>query len=134
MDPYESNTGGLLNLLSDYGSNNVGSADLLALLAGWPGPTDGPAGTSVGGPTGGNPDYDPSTQQDIVTQQQQQQQQQIQNPVGNIPAPSTSGGTPTAQTPPPQQQQQQSPISTNPMQLVGIAAVLVVVFLAMKKK
>lgn len=148
MDPYQSNTGGLLDLLSNYGTTTT-STDLLNLLSGWPGPNDTTTqggGTVQPNPNGPvpNPDYDPSTQQDI---------QQNPSMGGGTPPPPPVGdpgsqqqyGTAGIQAPgagtqggqgqdPPQGQDGGTSLSINPLQIVGIAAVAVAVYLVAKKR
>lgn len=146
MDPYESNTSGLLQLLSNYGTTTT-STDLLNLLAGWP----GPGSPNPNGPVP-NPNYDPSTQQDI------QQDPSMGGgtppppmPVdlgGNAQQPATVGtqapGANTqggqgqgaqgqgGNTPPPQQQG--TSLSINPLQIVGILGVVIAIYLVTKKR
>ena len=122
MDPYQSNTDGLLALLSDYGTTAT-STDLLNLLAGWP---SGTAQQQQQVQTGG---YTPFTTQ--------QQQTQVQSP--------PPGPTVIQSQAPPQQQQpgnttgnqivpQTQSLSIKPLQIVGIVAVVVAVYLVTRKR
>jgi len=156
MDPYQSNTDGLLNLLSDYGTTST-STDLLNLLAGWPGPTNNIV--QAGGGMVQNPNYNPSTQP----------QTQVQTGGGTPPLPppvDVGGGT---QQQPPAAVGTQAPgtqggqgqggqgqggqsqggqgqggqgqggqgsnsLAINPLQIVGILAVVVAIYFVTKKR
>jgi len=131
MDPYESNTSGLLQLLSNYGTTTT-STDLLNLLAGWPGPNDNAAqGTTQGGQmqTGGG------TPPPTIVQQQQQQPVTVGT---QAPGANTQGGQGQGaqgqggNTPPPQQQG--TSLALNPLQIVGIVGVVIAIYLVTKKR
>lgn len=136
MDPYQSNTGGLLELLSNYGTTTT-STDLLNLLSGWPGPNDNAAqGTTQGGQTqtgGGTP---PPT----IVQQQQQQPVTVGTQAPGATTQGAQGQGAQGQgsqgqggnTPPPQQQG--TSLSINPLQIVGIVGVVIAIYLVTKKR
>lgn len=136
MDPYQSNTDGLLQLLSDYGTTST-SSDLLNLLSGWPGPSDStqqvvqqPVAQSGGGtpppaqPTNGyqqNPNYNPSGYQ----------QQQTPPTALGTQGPGTQGGQGQGGNTPPQGQ---NGLDINYLQIAGILAVVVAIYFVTKKR